>query len=205
LTRSTPGPAGSFSYDSAADAWSWADGVFEIHGFAPGEVVPSTELWLVHRHPDDRVGARQMLRAEGTSGRAFAAWHRVVDAKGRLRQVLTVGDVERQWGEEHCLNGFMVDVTAQLRAMTTAEVERAVGAVNESRPVIEQAKGALMFRFALDAETAFEVIRRRSQRTNVKVRDVARSVLAAMADGGFDAKDEQAWSDLVRELTADRS
>ena len=42
-----------------------------------------------------------------------------------------------------------------------------------SRAVIEQAKGIIMGREGVDEQTAFELLRRRSQDTNVKVRTVA--------------------------------
>jgi GAF domain-containing protein len=48
----------------------------------------------------------------------------------------------------------------------------------QSRAVIEQAKGMLMARSPnLDADSAFEVLRRASQRENVKVRDIAQRIV----------------------------
>jgi AmiR/NasT family two-component response regulator len=43
----------------------------------------------------------------------------------------------------------------------------------ESLPLIEQAKGILMARHAIDADTAFSVLVSRSQQTNRKLRDIA--------------------------------
>ena len=42
-----------------------------------------------------------------------------------------------------------------------------------SRVIIEQAKGVLMFVYGVDADGAFDVLKWRSQATNVKVRVVA--------------------------------
>ena len=53
----------------------------------------------------------------------------------------------------------------------------------ESRDVIGQAKGILMARQGLSADEAFDVLRRASQRTNRKLRDVAAEVAAARPDG----------------------
>jgi len=47
----------------------------------------------------------------------------------------------------------------------------------DARKVIGQAEGILMERYALDQERAFEVLRRYSQDTNVKLRDVAQMVV----------------------------
>ena len=46
-----------------------------------------------------------------------------------------------------------------------------------SRAVIEQAKGAIMGRRRVSADTAFELLRRSSQRRNMKLRDVAQEVV----------------------------
>jgi hypothetical protein len=57
------------------------------------------------------------------------------------------------------------ELTAQLREALT------------SRAVIEQAKGAIMTRRHVSAVSAFELLRRSSQRRNVKLRDVAQEVV----------------------------
>ncbi len=48
----------------------------------------------------------------------------------------------------------------------------------ESRDVIGQAKGILMARQGISADEAFDLLRRASQRSNVKLRDVAAQVVA---------------------------
>jgi GAF domain-containing protein len=47
----------------------------------------------------------------------------------------------------------------------------------DSRAVIEQAKGILMAQERVDADTAFALLRQRSQNSNRKLRDVAREVV----------------------------
>jgi AmiR/NasT family two-component response regulator len=49
-----------------------------------------------------------------------------------------------------------------------------------SRAVIEQAKGVLMGRHAIDEAQAFEVLRRHSQNRNVKLRTLAAEVVAGV-------------------------
>jgi GAF domain-containing protein len=51
----------------------------------------------------------------------------------------------------------------------------------ETRAVIEQAKGIVMAELRCDATTAFEVLTRRSQTTNRKLRDVASDIVAGIA------------------------
>jgi AmiR/NasT family two-component response regulator len=47
-----------------------------------------------------------------------------------------------------------------------------------SMPVIEQAKGILMAQYGWPEEQAFDALRRASQRENMKVRDLAASIVA---------------------------
>lgn len=47
----------------------------------------------------------------------------------------------------------------------------------DSRAVIEQAKGALILRFGLDEDSAFGVLRRWSQESNIKLRTIADSLV----------------------------
>jgi hypothetical protein len=54
----------------------------------------------------------------------------------------------------------------------------------ESLPVIEQAKGVLMARTGCQPDEAFDILRRASQRTNVKVRDLAQDVVNRASGGG---------------------
>lgn len=52
-----------------------------------------------------------------------------------------------------------------------------------SRDLIGQAKGILMARQKCDAEEAFDILRRASQRTNRKLRDVAREMVDSVVGG----------------------
>lgn len=53
-----------------------------------------------------------------------------------------------------------------------------------SRVVIEQAKGVLMAREGCDADAAFGLLRKTSQDANLRLRDVARTLVDQHADGG---------------------
>jgi hypothetical protein len=54
----------------------------------------------------------------------------------------------------------------------------------ESLPVIEQAKGVLMAQAGCHPEEAFDILRRASQRTNFKVRDLAADIVERASKGG---------------------
>jgi alkylated DNA nucleotide flippase Atl1 len=201
--RSTDiGPFGLFRYLYTTDTWWWSDPVYEIHGFVPGEVVPTTELILAHKYPGDAAITGETMRSVLATGDSFALWHRVIDAQRRTRQVLSVGSgVTDEQGRLLETRGFMVDVTEAQRRSTALEIDGAVRASAESRADIEQAKGALMLTYALDAGSAFEVLKRYSQLTNVKVRDVARLLTAAVSEtGDLPADARQHFDDLLADL-----
>jgi GAF domain-containing protein len=72
------------------------------------------------------------------------------------------------------------NVTAYLAA---DELTQQLNEALRSRAVIEQAKGMLMSRSPhLDAEAAFDVLRRASQRENLKVRDLALRIVERRID-----------------------
>ena len=71
------------------------------------------------------------------------------------------------------LVGHVVDLTTLRLGATRAAANHAVNEAAKHRAVIEQAKGMLMLTYRIDADTAFEVLRRHSQTTNTKVHDLA--------------------------------
>lgn len=73
------------------DALVWSEPVFRLHGFEPGDVVPSTSLMLAHCHRDDRPALEAVLRAAPTTpGEGRSVRYRLLDATGTERVVLAV-------------------------------------------------------------------------------------------------------------------
>jgi hypothetical protein len=64
-------------------------------------------------------------------------------------------------------------------ALTMHQVAERLQCALEGRDIIGQAKGVRMARDGLNANDAFEVLRRRSQHTNARLRDVAQQLVAA--------------------------
>jgi hypothetical protein len=56
----------------------------------------------------------------------------------------------------------------------------------ETMPVIEQAKGIVMAQHRCGPEDAFDLLRRASQRANVKVRELAAQIVEHVASNGHD-------------------
>lgn len=69
-----------------------------------------------------------------------------------------------------------ISVDVPLRQCDQERISEAVGAIAESRAVIEQTKGMLMFVLGVDADRAFEILRWQSQQHNVKLRLIAEQI-----------------------------
>lgn len=74
-------------------------------------------------------------------------------------------------------------VAPGLRLADREEQSRHLEKALQYRSAIDQAIGILMARLGIDTSTAFEVLRYRSQNTNVKLHDVAKAVIAEVTPG----------------------
>ncbi len=72
-----------------------------------------------------------------------------------------------------------------------------------SQPVIDQAKGALMLRYGVDADAAFRLLVRWSQHTNTKVRDLAAALVHSLGDGEGHGPHAHEIEQLLRRATYD--
>ena len=170
---------GRYRYDLATQRWAWSAETFEIHGFEPGEIVPTTALVLAHKHPDDRARVSRVLEDAAATGEPFSSVHRIMDARGKERTVTVVGQgrLDPRTRQVYELVGYFIDVTAAVKARAGEAANASIRASAATRAPIEQAKGIIAFALRLDAEEAFEYLRSTSNHTNVAVRDVARGIV----------------------------
>ncbi len=91
------------------------------------------------------------------------------------------GDNEVAYGHPFASHAAVVLANAQTYWDARTLSER-LGEAMKSRAVIEQAKGILMARQRCNEDDAFELLVRASQRENVKLRDVARRIVAAASE-----------------------
>lgn len=170
---------GRYQLDLATGTWEWSDEVYEMHGFEPGEIVPTTPLILSHKHPDDRDRVDGVLRRAAETGEPFSSVHRILDSKGRTRTLAVTGQGRRAFatGRVTELFGYFIDVTEVQRDAVAREATASIKASAEQWSGIEQAKGVLMVIFGIEDEAAMRVLREASNRSNVAVRDVAYSLV----------------------------
>jgi PAS domain S-box-containing protein len=172
-----PQRVGRFRFLLDGQRWEWSDAVARMHGYEPGTVVPTTELLLQHKHPEDRRQVAVILDRV-LEGEPFSSRHRIVDSAGHTHWVVVVGDtLLDDVGAVIGTSGFYIDVTESLQSDVTAALTAAV----DSRARIEQAKGVLMAAYGISAEHAFNVLVWRSQETNIKVRDLAARFVTVIA------------------------
>ena len=103
---------------------------------------------------------------------------------GKVHHIAVLGDeLDDEDGRVIGTYGFYVDLTREEQArqdQLTAEVVH----ISERRSTIEQAKGMLMMVYNVDDAAAFELLRSRSQETNVKLFRLAQQVVADFTDAG---------------------
>lgn len=172
-----PQRVGRFRFFLDGRRWEWSDAVARMHGYKPGQVEPTTELLLQHKHPEDRARVAAVLERV-MKGKPFSSRHRIIDTAGRTHCVVVAGDrMVDGTGALAGTSGFYVDVTDSLHT----DITNVLSAVADSRARLEQAKGVLMIAYGISAERAFDILVWRSQEANLKVRDVAGRFLDALA------------------------
>jgi hypothetical protein len=181
LAGGSPQRVGWFRFYFADERWEWSEQVQLMHGYEPGTVTPTTELVLSHKHPDDYQQVAATLEEMRRSHRTFSTRHRIIDTKGAVHSVVVIGDqLYDERGELVGTHGFYVDVTP-LDEFTEELVSAAVAEIAENRAAIEQAKGMIMLIYRVSADAAFELLKWRSQETNIKLRILAEQLLADFA------------------------
>jgi hypothetical protein len=183
MAGGTTPPVGRFRYVSAVDRWWWSDEMFQMHGFDPGDVVPTTELLQSHKHPEDRAFAIDSLAEALRNGQPFCCRHRIVDNRQKVRTIVSIGQgVTDAEGAVIELRGFFIDVTRSLQRDIATQTKEAVERSAGARAGIEQAKGALMAIYSIDEDEAFAVLTWHSQHSNTKLRDVAATLTSSLDD-----------------------
>ena len=178
LAGGEPQRVGWFRFYFADERWEWSPQVERMHGYEPGTARPTTELVLSHKHPDDYGQVAATLDEIRRTAGVFSTRHRIVDTRGDVHHVVVVGDqIFDDAGEVIGTHGFYVDVTPVIQEVHHENVSQAVAEIAEARSGIEQAKGMLMLIYRINADSAFELLKWRSQETNTKLRVLAEQIV----------------------------
>jgi hypothetical protein len=183
-----PQRVGWFRFHFDDQRWEWSEQVQRMHGYEPGTVTPTTELVLEHKHPNDRRAVKKTIDDMLISRRPFSTRHRIVDTHGTVHQVVVVGDqLTDHHGAVIGTQGYYVDITPTPDRAREEMITARVAEITEQRAVIEQAKGMLMLVYGLDEDTAFDLLRWRSQSSNVKLRRLAEILIERFRNARDDA------------------
>lgn len=209
LDGGTPLVAGAFRFYFSPELWEWSAEAAQIHGYPAIDMSPTTDQVMSHKHPDDGAKMAAILDHVRRTHEPFNSRHRIVDVPGDTREVIVVGNhfCDRA-GKVIGTRGFYIDVTpsALQNALMARErnqvVTEALADITERRAVIEQAKGMLMLVYRIDSSTAFDIMRWRSQNTNVKLRSLAQRLVddVAALNGDESLPPRSTFDDLL--LTA---
>jgi ANTAR domain/PAS fold len=187
-----PQRVGWFRFYFEDQRWEWSEQVQRMHGYEPGTVTPTTELVLAHKHPEDRGEVAKTIDEMLLARRAFSTRHRILDTRGVVHQVVVVGDLltDRQ-DVVIGTHGYYVDITPSSDRAREDLISERVAEITEHRAIIEQAKGMLMLVYGLDDDAAFDLLRWRSQSSNVKLRRLAEKIVEdfrAVRDDGITSR-----------------
>jgi hypothetical protein len=173
---------GAFRFWFVGQHWEWSDEVARMHGYEPGTVVPTTDLLLSHKHPDDRGHVQDLLDRALHSKSSFSSRHRFIDTAGKVHDAIVVADrMSDETGAVLGTAGYYIDLTATFVETRQVALDEALPDLFEVRAVIEQAKGVLMAVYRVSPEQAFGVLRWRSQETHAKLRALAKQLIVEIA------------------------
>jgi ANTAR domain len=196
---------GRFVADPVSGRWSWSDAGFEIFGYSAGSVTPSWSLIINHIPAEDRAVAQAAYELARTRIGPFSWSHRI-HAGDATRSILIVGETSAcdrhnsvnpaalrssKQSDQHrgatglSLAGYVIDLTVLRIEGARAAATEAVQSSARQRAVIEQAKGALMLTFGLNADAAFALLAWHSQRSNRKVHSIAADLLTHLHEDGL--------------------
>jgi hypothetical protein len=171
--------AGTFRVEFPAQTAEWSDGMYQVHGYQRGEVVPTLALMYSHKHPEDRPWCQDIGEKVSQAGGHFCTYHRIIDAQGGVRHVLTSGDAIRDDDENiTAVEGIALDRCSTPRRGTAQAASEAVGAAASTRSVIDLARGMLMGRLLIGSDAAFRLLVSDSSRRNIKLTLVATELVA---------------------------
>lgn len=181
FTEASAPPVAAYRYDAVTDQLWWSPQMYQLFGFAPGEVVPTLALMDAHIHPDDRVSVREVCCPAWEAGRPFTTRHRILDSDLVVHDVIAVGESIIAGDRYLTVHAYYVDVTTEIGRDVRAIVTTALEETLRSRGVIDQVKGALMLAYGVDADTAFSLLRGISNNHNLRLAQLARYVAERMS------------------------
>lgn len=166
----------TYEYDATHDTWTWSSPV-PVLQYAPDGAAMTTEELLTHVHPEDREGTLSQFLALLQDRTPYSCLYRLVDSSGAVHPVVNVGTPVYEGDQLAALRGFVVDVTAPF-----GETARtAVAAALPLGATVDQATGALMLAFGVDAQLAYRLLSGYATRAGMPVHGLAADIVDGLA------------------------
>lgn len=166
----------TYEYDTAGDCWSWSSPIPVLQFSTDGRPL-TTEQLLSFIHPDDREPTLAQFLGLVHDRTPYSCVYRLVDNAGVAHQVVNVGTPVVEGDEVTALRGFVVDLTAPLGM----HARSAVAAMLPLGAVVDQATGALMLAFGVDAEIAYRLLTGYATRAGAPVHGLAADIVDGLA------------------------
>ena len=104
---------GAYDWNVSTGECVWSAGTFACFGYAPNELVPTTEAWTSRTHPDDLPGVMSFVSGLIRGGESeFRTDYRVIWPDGSLHWVNSQGRIAYEPGGAVRLIGMVIDITA---------------------------------------------------------------------------------------------
>lgn len=199
---SSPGPdvtVGWFRFDGATGIWRCTPASAQPgRAEAASSLTVTTAALLALIHPADAARLQRIFGQIADRNGPLHTRFRIIDPGGVVHHITTAATARGDHtGRLIAVHGVYLDLVSAAHPMPT------LTEVVKDRAVIEQAKGMLMLIYRLDADQAFAVLRECSQHGNVKLRLLARQIVADFCalpriNGALAAPDADAYTQLLR-------
>lgn len=201
LAGGAPRRVGWFRFYFADQRWEWSEQVQRMHGYEPGAVIPTTELVLAHKHPEDRGEVAATIDDILHTRQPFSTRHRIIDTDGNVRHVVVVGEqLYDDDGDVIGTHGHYVEVAPLSDKEREDLVTAKVAEISDQRASIEQTKGMLMLVYGIGDSAAFNLLKWLSQEANLKLRRLSEQILEDFRAVGSNVISQTAFDQLL--LTA---
>jgi len=179
---------GSWEWDIESGALDWSDEQFHIHGYEPGAITPTFDLFARMLHPQDRERVLALIGHAVNDGAPFETGFRIVRTDGAVRFLAARGEVRRAAdGRPLQMSGMAQDITARRAAEDATraarrELQAVIDAATEVAIIATDAHGLItLFNRGAEQMLGYRAQDMVGRQTPVPLHDAAEIAARAVA------------------------